>query len=159
KPVAAADAEPVGVENAAAATAAAHGARAAPAAVVLKPDVHVVRVAHVRGHDVGERGRHRVDEVPRAALIPADVEPAVVADHDVLGIFLCDPDRVLIDVTGPTFAAGGVERRERLAAVERLRDRQTGDVDRLVVAGIDAELAEIHRARVAVAHQRPGLAL
>ena len=76
------------------------------------------------------------------ALVPADVEPAVVADHDVLRVLRIDPDRVLIDVARLAVAAGGVERRERLAAVERLRDRQAGDVDRLVVRRIDAQLAE-----------------
>ena len=109
--------------------------------------------------DVGERRGHRVHEVPRLALVPADVETAVVADHDVLRVLRIDPDRVLIDVAGLAVAAGLVERRERLAAVERLRDRQARDVDRLVVRRIDAELAEVHRPRVAVADERPGLAL
>ena len=138
---------------------AARRARAAPAAVVLQADVDVVRTAHVGADPVGERGRHRVDEVPRPALVPADVEPAVVADQQVLRVLRVDPDRVLVDVTGRAVAAGIVERREGLAAVERLRYRQPGDVDRLVVRRIDAQLAEVHRPRVAVADVRPARAL
>ena len=154
--VTAADAEPVRVHDAAAP---AHGARPAPAAVVLQPDVDVVRPAHVGADDVRQRGGHRVDEVPGLALVPADVETAVVAAHDVLRVLRVDPDAVLIDVAGLAAAAGFVERHERLAAVERFRDRQARDVDRLVVRRIDADLAEVHRARVAVADVRPGLAL
>src|SRR5439155_17067857 len=70
EPVAAADAEPVRVHDSAAA---AHGARAAPAPVVLQADVNEVRPAHVGGDDVGEPRRHGVHVVPRLALIPTDV--------------------------------------------------------------------------------------
>ncbi len=114
---------------------------------------------HVGRHPIGERGGHRVDEVPRSPLIPADVEPAVVADHDVLGVLRIDPDGVLIDVPRRVVAARVVERRERLSAVERLRDRQTRDVNRLVGRRIHAQLAEVHRPRVAVAHGLPRAAL
>src|SRR5262249_58517163 len=63
--VAAADAEPVRVHDPAAS---AHSAWSAPAAVVLQPDVDVIRPAHVGGADVRETGRHPVDVVPHSAL-------------------------------------------------------------------------------------------
>ena len=65
---------------------------------------------------------------------------------------------MLIDVARRLVAAGDVERGERLATVERLRNRQARDVDRPVVGRIDAQLAEIHRTRVALRHLRPRLA-
>ena len=55
-------------------------------------------------------------------------------------------------------SSGIVERGEGLPAVERFRDRQTCDIDRLVVGGIDPHLAEIHRTCVAVADERPRVA-
>src|SRR6185437_15680037 len=109
--VTAADAEPIHVGDAAAPTL---RARAAPRIVVLQPGVHVVRMLVVGGNDVGEPGRHRGDEVPRAALIPADVETAVVADHEVVRVPRIDEDRVLIDVRRRVVAAGFVERSEGL---------------------------------------------
>ena len=66
--------------------------------------------------------------------------------------------RELIDVARAHIAAGIVQRRERLASVERFRDRQARHEDCLVVARIDPELTEIHRPRVAVARVRPRLA-
>jgi hypothetical protein len=93
--VSAADAEPVHVGDAAPP---ALGARAAPTVVVLQARVDVIRMLIVGGHDIGETGRHRGDEVPGLALIVADVQATVVADHQMLAIVRIDPDRVLIDV-------------------------------------------------------------
>ena len=66
---------------------------------------------------------------------------------------------MVIDVARCTVAASLVERGERTAAVERFHDRQSGDVDRLVVGRVDAQLAEVHRPRIAVADVRPAPAL
>ena len=155
--VAAADAEPVGVEDPIGRLAG--GTRPAPAAVVLQADVDVVRPAHVGAHPVGKRRGHRVDEVPRPALVPRDVQPAVIADDQMLRVLRIDPQRVLVDMTGGVVAAGVVECCERASTIERLRPGQAGGVDRLVVGRIDAQLAEVHRPRVAVAHVRPGRTL
>ena len=76
--VAAADAEPVGVEDA---VAAARRARAAPAAVVLQAAADVVRLPHVGADCVELADRQRVHVLPRVRLVVADVEPAVVADR------------------------------------------------------------------------------
>ena len=135
------------------------GARPAPAAVVLQADVDVVRPAHVGADPVRKRCGHRVDEVPRPALVPRDVQPAVVADDQMLRVLRIDPQRVLIDMTGGVVAARVVECCERASTIERLRPRQTGDVNGLVVGRIDAQLTEVHRPRVAVAHVRPGRTL
>src|SRR4029079_6714173 len=148
--VAAADAEPIHVGDAAAA---ALRARAAPTIVVLKTGVDVVRPLVVSSDDVGETGGHRCDEVPGLALVPADVQAAVVADHEVLAVARIDPDRVLVNVRRRVVATGIVERGESLSGVERLRDRETGDVDRVRVLRIDTQLTEIHRPRMAVAHE------
>src|SRR5206468_8616715 len=98
----------------------ADGAGTTPTAVVLQADVHEIRTAHVGGHDVGQGGRHRVHEFPRASLIPADVETAIVANHEMLRIPRIDPDRMLIDMPRRTVAAGCIERRKRLPRFERL---------------------------------------
>ena len=73
--VAAAEMEPIMSRDADAST---RRARTAPAVVVLKAGVHVVRLAHVGGHPVRERRRHRAHVIPGLALVPADVKPASV---------------------------------------------------------------------------------
>ncbi len=79
--VAAADPEPVGVEDA---DRVARRARAAPGPVVLQAAAHVVRLPHVGADRVELPGGHRVDEVPGVALVVAHVEAAVVAVHHVV---------------------------------------------------------------------------
>ena len=113
--ITAADAEPVVVHHARSAS---RPARPTPAPVVLEARIQVVRTAHVGGNPVREPRRHGVHEIPRLALVPADVETAVIAFHDVLAVLRIDPDGMLVDVRGLAVAAGGVERGEGLAAVE-----------------------------------------
>ena len=55
--------------------------------------------------------------------------------------------------------AGLVERHEGFPAVERLRNRQPRDINRLVVRRVDADLTEVHRPRIAIADVRPRLSL
>src|SRR5438874_2028645 len=115
-------------------------------------------MAHVRRHPVRERRRHRAHILPRLALIPRDHEAGIRAAHDVVAVLRIDPDRVLV-LAHVEEAARVVEEQERLTAVERLRHVHAGDVDVLFVARIDADLAEVERPSVAVADDRPRLAL
>src|SRR6185312_13600376 len=89
------------------------------------------------------------------ALVPADVEAAVLADGEVLRIPRIDPERVLIDVARIAVPARSFEGHEGLPAIERFRPRQAGEIDELFGRRLDAKLAEVHRPRVAVADDRP----
>ena len=157
EPVTAADADPVPLVD----SAAAGVTRAAPRAVVLKTRADPVRPAHVGGHVVRERGAHQPDRLPPRARVVGDILSAVVAVDDLLAVLAgarraasrIDPDGVVIDV------AHALERIECLAAVGRLRRLDAGDVHRVAVVRIGANLAEVHRPRVGVGHERPGLAL
>jgi len=74
-------------------------ARAAPRTVILQSAIHVVRPAHIDSNRV-ELCRHDsgVDELPCVTAIVADVQAAVIADHDVVAILWIDPDGVMIAV-------------------------------------------------------------
>ena len=115
--------------------------------------------AHVGRHVVRERHAPHADRFPAAAGVVRDVDAAVVAVHDVLAVRAgrpagrVDPDRVVVHVTH------ALEPGERLAAVGRLRRIHAGDVDRVRVVRIAADLAEVHRPLVLVGHERPRLAL
>ena len=85
--------------------------------------------------------------------VVGDVEAAVAADDHVPAVLRVDPQGVLVGVDA--VAAVG---RERLAAVRGAVQLDAEDVDVLVVAGIDADLAEVHRPRVEAVDARPGLA-
>ena len=144
--VAAAHPEPVGIGDP---RRAARRARAAPRAVVLQAAVHEVRLPHVRAHRVELAHRHRVDELPRVALVVAHVEAAVVAEHEVPRVRRVDPQRVVIAVRDSLHDPEG------RAAVHRLVQRRAHRVDDLVVGRVDPDLAVIHRAVVVVAHHPP----
>src|SRR5262245_18205256 len=73
----------------------------------------------------------------------------------MFGIFRIDPDSVLIDVTWRTVSTAVIEAGKGLSAVERRRDRQSRDVNRLVARRIHANLAEVHPASIAIAHEGP----
>ena len=150
-----AHAEPVVVADAHAAP---HGARPAPAVVVLEARVDVVRPVHVGRHPVGEPRRHRADVFPGGTLVPAHGEARVRAAHHVVRVRRVDPDRVVVHGL-VAVAHLLVDADERLAAVERLGGAHVADVDRVCVRGVHANLREVHRTAVAVAHERPGLAL
>src|SRR3954468_7239764 len=62
---------------------------------------------------------------------------------------------MLINVRRLAVSAGGIERRESLSAVRRFCPRKTADVQSVRRRRIDAQLAEIHRPRIAVAHEPP----
>src|SRR5262245_30190787 len=111
KTVASADAVPVGVDDAAttpataaatattaAAAASARLARAAPTAVILQSAANVVRLSHVHGDRVELRRRDVVDEFPSRGLVVADIQTAVVADDQVVGVIRIDPQCVVIAV-------------------------------------------------------------
>ena len=147
--VAAADAEPVGVQDA---DVRALPARPAPRPVVLQAAAHVVRLPHVGADRVELADGHRRDEVPRVTAVVADVEAAVVPVHHVAGVLRIDPDGVMVAVREVLDLA------ERPAAVDRLEGRRAAHVDHLVVVGVDAHLAVIHRPVGRVAHDLPRLA-
>ena len=129
----------------------AHGARSAPGVVVLQPGAEVIRRAHVEGQVIG-LGKHQVGQpLPGGGAIARDAHAAVVADDEVLRVARVDPQRVVIDVD-----ALGAVGAERLAGVIRHVQRHAQHVDARVGLRVDADLAEVHRPRVDVAHLAPG---
>ena len=108
--IAAADAVPVGVQDAARCCA---RARAAPAAVVLQPAADVVRLPHVGADCVELAERHRFMSSHVVALVVADIEAAIVADDKMLAVARIDPDRVVVAVGLPVHLAPTSCRRRR----------------------------------------------
>src|SRR6185295_17202662 len=96
KTIATADAIPVSVRDSV--LQAARLAWTTPRAVVLQTAVHVVRLTHVDSDRVELRGGNRIDKLPRRALIVADVQAAVISDHQVVAVVGIDPDRVIVAV-------------------------------------------------------------
>ena len=88
-------------------------------------------------------------------MIVADVQTAIIAVQDVVGVPRIDPDGVHVHVTRVAVTACGIQRGKRPSAIERLGDGQTRHVHRIRVLWIDTHLAEIHRARIAVADVPP----
>src|SRR5262249_23638756 len=127
-------------------------AGAAPIAVVLQAAANVVGLSHVSRDRVELRRRDGVDELPRRGLVVTDIQTAVVADDQVVGVIRIDPQRVVIAVRD------ALDHLERLAAVGGFMEWGAAGVDDLVVLGVDANLAVIHRAVVVVARVAPGLA-
>ena len=117
-------------------------------------------MAHIGRHPVGERGRHRVDVVPCLALIPADVrDRRRCRSSDASGSL--DRSRSRADRRGQVRrcppASSSVA--NVLPPSSDFATGRPGDVYRLVVRRIDAELTEVHRTRVTVADERPRRAL
>ena len=96
KTVTAADAIPVSIRDSV--LKAARLAWTTPRAVVLQTAVDVIRLTHVNSDRVELRGGNRIDKLPRRALIVADVQAAVVSDHQVVAVVGIDPDRVVVAV-------------------------------------------------------------
>src|SRR6185295_19368571 len=96
KTVAAADAKPIGIRDSV--LKAARLAWTTPRAVVLQTAVYVIRLTHVHSDRVELRGGNRIHKLKRRALIVADVQAAVVSDHQVVGVVGIDPDGVVVAV-------------------------------------------------------------
>src|SRR5262249_47700086 len=154
--VAAADADPVLVNRP---VAVADHAGAAPAAVVLQAAVDVVVPPRVHIDVVELADRHLIEEVPVGHAVVGDVVAAGAADEHVAAVLRVDPQRVLVG--GAPAAAGAAAApnpAERFAAVGGAVDRHAEGVDVLVVAGVHADLAEVHRPRVEAVDAHPGFA-
>src|SRR5678815_4578836 len=100
------------------------GAGPAPAAVVLQSAAHVVRALHVVGDFVKLRDGDGVDVVPGFGTIPGNVDAAIAAGDDVIGVGRIDPDGVEVGVNGlaDTLVEG-------LAAVLGEREVHAGEPD------------------------------
>ena len=126
-------------------------ARSLPAAVVLQAAVDVVGPLVVHRDAVVLRHRQVLHVEELQAAIERDADAAVVQLDDVARISRVDPHEPIVAVRRR------VRRREGLAAVigERVRVHH---VDAAIVLRIDRRLARIHRPRIPVRHEAPGLA-
>src|ERR1051325_3528186 len=106
---------------------------------------------HVGRHLIELAGRDVVVIIPSDAAIGALVHAAIVADKNDARILRVDPECVIVGV-------GARDRGPRLAAVDRNLARVAADENLLVVVRVDADLAEVHRALILIAHELPGLA-
>src|SRR5262249_36182440 len=149
-------------------------AGSAPTAVVLQAAIDLVVAARIDGDVVELADGGLVQVVPVGAAVVAEVGAAVDADEHVHAVLGVDPEGVSVGVDAAAeahaaafaaatlaaelaaLAAGAFAEivaaakvaRERLAAVIRAILRHAEDVEVLVVAGIDADLAEVHGSRV-----------
>src|SRR5690606_3365257 len=146
--IATADTEPVVVEDP---DVVPDGARAAPAAVVLQAAADVVRLLHVGADRIELPDSHQRDRFPRLSLVVRDVEPAVVAEEDVVVVLRIDPDRVMVAV------ADAADTRPCPAAIGRLEERRAALVDDLRIRRIDTDLAVVHPAVAVVREELPGV--
>ena len=96
KTVATTDAIPVSIRDAGLQVA--RLAWSTPRTVVLQTTVNVIRLTHVNTDRIKLCGGNRIDEFPRRALIVADVQAAIVSDHQVVAVTGIDPDRVVVTV-------------------------------------------------------------
>ena len=148
--VAAEDLEPVVVVDAGAVP---RGARPAPVVVVLHAAADVVRPLHVEAHMIEQAERKIGDEGPGLGPVVRDRDAAVVARDDVLGVRGVDPDGVHVVMRD----ARGVGL-DGLAAVDRHLHADAAHVDDVGIRGIDADLREVHGARVGAVRLAPGAA-
>ena len=125
--------------------------RRAPASVVLEAAVHHVGRAHVVADLVELTERDGVDEIPAPAPVPRDVDAAVVPEHHVVRVGRINPHRVVVHVDALDPVGG-----EGAPAVLGVVHLGSEDPDALVVVGVNADLAVVHRTRVGVAHPLPG---
>ena len=162
--VARVDLHPVVVEDA---EIVARGAGSAEGVRVLQPAVDVVRRRHVDADPVELGDRQVVHLVPGDAAIVGEIQPAIIAQDEVLRVLRIDPERVMIAMDAQIVGrAHGVVRAgasgdrvgEGPSAVRRDEQRRAQDVESLVAGRVDVDLAVVHRARIDVAHLPPGLA-
>src|SRR5438132_8902366 len=97
--------------------------------------------------------RQVIEVVPVGHAIVSYVETAVAAENHVPAVVRIDPERVLISVDAA--ASRGTK---RLAAVAGAGHRDAQHVKVVRVAGIDADLAEVHRPGVDAVDSRPRIA-
>ena len=128
-------------------------ARAAPVVVVLHPAADVERDRHVVADVVEEPDRQVGQELPVFCAVVRHGEAAIVANQHVLRVGRVDPDRMDVVVC----RLGDVGR-DGPAAVERLVQADTAEIDHFRVARVDVDLAEVHRPRVGVVDLAPGRA-
>ncbi len=150
KAVAAADDDPVLVDGPDAGQA---EARPAPAAVVLQAAVDAIRAPAVHGDVIELADGQVIEEVPVVHAIVGDIDAAVAAEDHVPAVAGIDPQGVLVRM-GAVAAVG----LERLAAVRGAIEGDAEDVEMVLVARIDADLAEIHGPGIDAVDARPGLA-
>ena len=143
------DRDPVGVDDSVLGP---RPARADPVLVVLQPAADTVRGAEVHVDAIELAGRHPGEVLPAFARLVALVEAAVGAEQKPLGVARVDGERVGVGVDLLEEVLT-----ERPASVVGDVQGEAEDVHAFVVRGIDADLAEVERARVERARARPGL--
>src|SRR4029077_17481446 len=128
-------------------------ARTDPGLVVLQSAADPVGRALVYVDPIVLPGGEAVLELPGLAAVHALVESAIGAEQQATGPARIDDEVVIVgvDVLEPVLPPG-------LPSVLRDVDDEAEDVDALVVGRVDADLAEVERARIEPAHPGPVLA-
>ena len=129
--------------------------RPAQRVVVLRAAVDVVERLVVGGRDLVELGQRQVgEEVPVLAEVMSLVQPAVVAEDQMLGVVRVEGDRVMVHV----HALRG-EPAPRLAPVVGHLDEGVERVDAVEAVRVGVELVVVHRrARLVARGAAPVLA-
>src|SRR5437773_8046560 len=94
-----------------------------------------------------------VEMVPVGGAVVGDIKSAVAADDHVPAVARIDPQDVAVGVHLSARIA-----LKRLASVLRAIHRDAKDIDIFVVAGVDADAAEIHGPRIETIDAGPGFA-
>src|SRR5262249_33693725 len=115
----------------------------APGPIVLQSAVDAIGMPCVNRNVIELPDRRRVQIIPVLHAVVGGIESAVAADNHVPAVARVDPQRMLVGMHA--VAAIGLE---TLAAAAGSVPGIAEDVDVLVVAGIDTDLAEVHGARI-----------
>src|SRR5579871_5680467 len=94
-----------------------------------------------------------IEMIPVGHAIIGNVKTAVAADNHVPAVVRIDPESMLISVNAPTTGNA-----EGLAAVRGSGNGNAQDIEVVFVAGIDADLTEVHRTRVDAVDPGPRIA-
>src|SRR6185369_2976544 len=112
-------------------------------ATLLLPAIHLIRELVVGDHVVELRRRLVVPGTPGAAVIHADGGPLVAGQQDDVGVVGIDPDGMVVVAAG-----GALDGGEGLPGVGRSIRTGIGDVDDVLVLGVDAHPGEVRSATV-----------
>ncbi len=139
KAVAEADFVPVPVTDAAVLP---HVARPAPRAVILHASEHIVGRLHIDVDMIELAEGQVVHEPPGAAVIAAEVHPAVAAVDEIAAVVGMNPERVVVGVD----AVLSAQRAECFPSILADLQVRVQAVEAVFVLGVDADVAVVERA-------------
>src|SRR6185437_3182689 len=124
----------------------------APTAVVLQTAVGAVRPARIEGDMIKLADGHVVEKLPATHAIVGHIVAAIGSQQHMSAIVRIDPEGMLIRVISPFIGL------KCLSAIAGSIEADAEDIDVILIAGIDANLAEVHRPGIDAVDARPRFA-